>query len=496
MRIPVLSLFYVSQGSTGGGSSLILGKLSSLTILSEDQKGLWYAKQMQRIARAQNVLMFILPVETGGYVIPELREIADYVIAFLRRKETLIHGLAGNFALRERNVVDARNSINDVEQELNDWEGMELIRPVKEDPEYETKMMEFEKQWLRRDEGIAIAKRNLEKRFDRWREADKSLQQDKQKVIIWEEEAQSGAQKQYQEDSDALVRLEGAFKVVSKAMSDLFEQVPKAESVVRDMGEVGVDPFETMDLRRCYANLVKRFKCDDEFGKSTTIMSGMRVSQEGKPLMSYMRVMEEFHLILVDLGVKTIPVEDLVAMVAISGMDKMPRKAFLKQISSVAQTLAMVESGSLGKEKSLLERWKEHVRLDERAGRIGATFESANGGGVKSDESKSNKELLKKQKEASQVLSVAEIAELRKRAVCYDFRDNKCDRGDRCRFSHDGALVGAARKEKLEAERSSLPTSAIVNSVNKSMGGAATSVFGRLSASYVSDDEEAEEEDD
>jgi hypothetical protein len=90
-----------------------------------------------------------------------------------------------------------------------------------------------------------------------------------------------------------------------------------------------------------YANLLEHYRNGDEMCVTTTIIGGMKLSQQsGQSLKAFFRLAsEEFMQRLMRMKVKTIRVSDLAAMIVIGGMAKRHQEEFLKSESQLALTL-------------------------------------------------------------------------------------------------------------------------------------------------------------
>ena len=82
--------------------------------------------------------------------------------------------------------------------------------------------------------------------------------------------------------------------------------MPKADEVVHTKREDGLDPFEENNMRQCLANLLTRYRKDDELGVLTTVIQGMGEKQGNKDLSTHFRNSEDFLKNLLRLEVHTL----------------------------------------------------------------------------------------------------------------------------------------------------------------------------------------------
>ena len=118
---------------------------------------------------------------------------------------------------------------------------------------------------------------------------------------------------------------------LTKFLHDLIKKVPKAEEVVHTKPEEGLDPFEENDMRQCLAILLARYRKNDELGVLTTVIQGMGEKQGSKDLATHVKNCEDFLKNLIRLEIHSISAEDLVAIIAIAGMNETHRTEFMKQ---------------------------------------------------------------------------------------------------------------------------------------------------------------------
>lgn len=238
-----------------------------------------------------------------------------------------------------------------------------------------------------RDEAIMALNNAYDTEYEKWTVAQAELIADQHKVEEWTTSIKARAIKQHREDSDALLRAEKAMGILKKFLQGLMVKVPSIEGVVRKMDDEGKDPYTAGNMRKCYGNMLEAYRKDDELGVATCIMTGMKLKQQPKQtLRAFVRQVEEFHQTLSVLGIQTITIADLAAMVAIGGMLEKHRSAFLLAESALALALDSLEESTEGEEsgstsstssrrrRALLTKVLAFVKTEETREQLGVGF--------------------------------------------------------------------------------------------------------------------------
>ena len=261
----------------------------------------------------------------GAKEIPIIPPIEDYLQAFLNLEANTIHGLEKEIQLKEKYVELCQ-------QELNAHvKGMSRRRTPRRDHEEDVKENEDEEQ----DPAVEVAQDRIEysKLFEKWEQQMKGLREKQQQLEDWLAQCRKEANAQFAADIDAKKRFNEIMCALPKFLHDLIKKVPKAEEVVHTKREDGLDPFEENDMRQCLANLLARYRKNDELGVLTTVIQGMGKKQGNEDLATHVRNCEDFFKNLIRLEVHSISAEDLAAIVAIAGINETHRTEFKKQMT-------------------------------------------------------------------------------------------------------------------------------------------------------------------
>jgi hypothetical protein len=320
-RIDSLKAFYVNVKRSVSMSNVEI-KTKNFT---EDMKGQWVTEQFILAAKTLCVNEFIQPLSRGGVPIPHIPEMKNYVRAFRKTKQETMKELTDVIDMREHYVKVLRQKLNKRRETLNENEdsesGMRLSLDDSSSDAFETEYRKWQKEAL-------------------------ALQQDKQKIVDWEEKCRKDANEQYNDDQDALSRLVLALSDLKTFLDKLMRRVPEVEDYVRNKGEDDRDPFDEGDMRTCLSNLLDRYRRDDKMGVLTTIMAGMKETQtKTGDLMSFFRTIENWIMELTRLNVNEISIKDLGAIIYLQGMNEKHRKEFLTQQNIMEVTLEDRDGG-------------------------------------------------------------------------------------------------------------------------------------------------------
>ena len=128
------------------------------------------------------------------------------------------------------------------------------------------------------------------KLFEKWEQKMKGLREKQQQLEDWLAQCRKEANCQFAADTDAKKRFNEIMCALTKFLHDLVRKVPKAEEVVHIKREDGLDPFEVNDMRQCLANLLARYRKNDELEVLTTVIQSMGEKQGNKDLAKHVRL--------------------------------------------------------------------------------------------------------------------------------------------------------------------------------------------------------------
>jgi hypothetical protein len=468
-RIDSLKAFYVNV-KRGVNMTNVDNKTKNFT---EDMKGQWVTEQFILAAKTLCVIEFVAPLSRDGVAIPVIPEVEKYEMAFRQVKMETMTDLQDVIEMRDEYVKNLRTKLRSKRETMNK---MKATSEEDEDPsrkEAKEKMrLSFE------DESSADS---YDSDYRRWQKEALALQQDKQKIVDWEEKLRKEANIQYNEDQDALSRMTQALSDLKVFLDKLMRKVPEVEDYVRNKNEDDCDPFDEGDMRTCLTNLLDRYRRDDKMGVLTTIMAGMKESQQkGQDLTSYFRVVENWIMELTRLHVNEISIKDMGAIIYLQGMHEKHRKEFLNQQNIMEITLEDRDSSSVSEDG-------RSVRNDQSLYRKVRTFtkgvadsqlvnKKLNGYKAVMADRNGNQKQNEKETEAQNAFSIKGDKE---RGICYKFassgtcdRENcsfkhekhetaqgvcwkwqntgKCDFGAKCRFKHEESKAGGGEKESSQ----------------------------------------------
>jgi histone H2B len=179
-------------------------------------------------------------------------------------------------------------------------------------------------------------------------EATSALQSTQDKIEALEGEAVKLAKKNRERDSFAIQRLSRALALLKTIIGKLIAKIPALDDVVRARRhEEDFDPFEIGDMRRVVANLMLKFRRDDEMNLLLQLVSFMKEKQDNKSESKFLLTVDEHLLRITKLGVKQISVTDLAAIIYLAGLNNEPRRDFFKQRIFFAEHLTVMRKDIL-----------------------------------------------------------------------------------------------------------------------------------------------------
>jgi len=432
VRIKELMKFYVP----GDASSLtfIDSEIPASKKLSEEGKGAWATDQFLAAAKAVFLEPFILErSHSSSYEVPALMTQGEYIKGQLEKRRNFIDDMESGF-------MDKQRRIDTLKSRLIKAEGA-LAKATGSVDSSAEELSELEEQ-------IDII-------YDKWNQEVVNLKREKLKSEEIKAVAVEKGVKQYQADTDAKKNLLVAMGALKKFLSSLIKKVPTIEEVVREAREDGADPYEKLDLRTVYKNLVKRYRSSSEMGVTTTLMIGMQSKQGNESLGSFIRSIEEFYQTVVNLGITQVSTADLCAMIAIIGMKDKHRTDFMKIENTLAlavgdgvgsdseseddgSTTISRQSGRKGR-RSLWSKVKLFSKKESEYTVLHTKFTGnskvTQAGDPGAASQLSSKEAQKRLKEAQQIFAMSLKKE--NNSICFEFaKDGRCSRGDACRFIH------------------------------------------------------------
>eukprot|EP01034_Spumella_vulgaris_P044304 gene44304-55096_t len=296
---------------------------------------------------------------------------------------------------------------------------------------------------------LEIAGVTKERCYISWMSHHAVLEKDKQRVRDIESSAVKSGSDQHSKDIAAFARLVESLEKLKTSSTSL------VVTVCAMRGE-SVDPFEAGDMRGCYANLVHHYRKGDEMCVTTTIIGGIKLTQQqSQSLKAFFRLAgEEFMQRLLRMNIKSISVSELAAMIVIGGMNKKNQEDFLKSNSQLTLTLESIgddvegnfSSGSSVVSRrgpqSMFDKLRAYVKVDSELDMISTRLKGVSGlmetsGGASAAGSLSLKEAKKRALEAQQVLVAVEASASGEKAVCIQFQQTgRCGFGSKCKYLH------------------------------------------------------------
>lgn len=451
-RMKVLDKFYVGKVSN---AALIEEELKSNSVLSDDVKGQWVTEQFFKAATTLHVEVFVKPLEQGGMAIPEIPPLEHYEVKHSELKAVVMRNILDSLPMRQRAedrarrlVAEADEWVEDLRVKLEELTGTE--DSTTEDPAETAKMAKLLDELDKANEAYEV-------RYAKWSNEQACLQKDLQTVEEWRQKAKSAAMAQRDADCDALRQVVNALALLKKFVAGLMVKVPTVGIVIRQMGEFGGDPYEGSDMRRCYANLLAKYRKTEDLDVAMSVIIALKESQQANETVGqFTRRIQEFHEEMVRMGIRTISVSDLSAMIMISGMHQSSRESFLKTETTLALAMSDAEAtddflseagdeerttGGTKMKRSLLGKTLRFVGQQETEQHLNAMLNT--NGAVKNAAPTStvstSKEALRRVREAQQAFAVAVRSE--DRGACYEYaRSGKCNRPN-CTFKHQQTMA-------------------------------------------------------
>jgi hypothetical protein len=446
-RIKELGKFYVGKVTN---AALIEDALPGGQ-MSEEAKGLWATDQILKAARTLHVEEFIVAIEgENGMEIPEIPNMEEYVRAFRNLESLHVKGVRETIPIRERAEGRARKALADAETMVADKEdNLAKFQKIRNPSMDQKEALEGNLK------SLEVAFNVVEEAQQKWQAEHTNLLHNIKIVEDWERGAVKAARVQFDLDSDAHRQLLNALALLKKFVSGVMLKVPSVGTVIRQMGENLGDPYELSDMRRCYSNLVARFRKSEALDVATSVILAIKDTQQGnESLGTFARRTQEFYQEMIRMGVTQISMADLSAVILIAGMKEGLRKLFMQSETTLALALdnmdddlgidddtATVRSRARRSLSSKTLRFvakqeEEELMLNKLAGR--------KSGGVSGGDA--NKDVHKRVKEAQ--LAFATAVRAADKHACYEFaRSGSCARGDACTFKH----IGSSGSEKQGA---------------------------------------------
>ena len=461
-RITELEYFYTSD-SVKNDKVIEVVDLKEKKKFSEEVQGQYALDQLEATLDVLRVKQFVIPTkDKGGCEIPEVPSREDYFNAHVEAKSKTVTNIMDSQAARgsylevlKRKMEKARGRRNTM------FQTMEQNAEDNEDNENQRQSISFED-----EKDIDKVNDEFENAYAKWNREQQAQNDDmlRQEAII--ENCRKYASKQHDDDADAVNRLLSALFALKKFIQNLIKKFPFLSEIVRTKRADGIDPYDDNDMRTCYVNLLDRYRQSDEKGILTTTMSGMGEKQGGKSLSAFLLSVEDWHQTMIRMGVQSISISDLAAIITLKGMNENYRIEFLQQEAALELTLDALEqedelngedgmsTGTSAKKdkKTLLVRVKNFIQQDKNKRLINQRL--SGGTGVSSDTSPANarKEAEEKLKEAQNVF--AATVDKAGTVVCQHFsRFGSCRFGSGCRYKHETSQEkeeSAKRKKAMD----------------------------------------------
>jgi hypothetical protein len=456
-RIEDLQDFY-SRG-TNATSNVIEADLKKK--MSEEARGQWVTEQLTSAAKAMAVEQFVIPLDRGSArEIPAIPALDEYVEAYINLNAESMDKRKDKMKLKEEyagmcqkrlEVYRRRTERRQSPERQEDGLGGEMeAREADSDDNADVKIAHDDER----------AMREYSKLFKEWEQQEASLQNEQRTIEEWIADCRQKASKQYASDRDAMACLLNTLAALKKFLQNLIKKVPEVEDIVHTKRDDGLDPFEENDMRQCLGNLLSRYRKDDELGILTTVIQGMGEKQGSKPLSAHIRNCEDFLKNMIRLRLEFLPVDDLVAMVAIAGMQETTRTEFIHQFDMYNKAFQHMESEvddnsttrSSKPKKSLFTKVREFARQHDDTSLINqklrGTKEYSNVTTSSSDSQVQSpqeaKRIMIEAQQAFAALSTDRVPEeVKNKSVCFQFeKTGKCRNGDKCRFLHPTQAQG------------------------------------------------------
>jgi uncharacterized protein with GYD domain len=444
-RIKALEKFYVGKVSN---AALIEDELKSAGSLSEEVKGQWVTEQMIKAAMTLHVDVFVKPLESGGICIPEIPAIERYEEKHSELRKVGMKGIRDTLPLRQKAEERARKLVYEADAFVDSVKAqIESTDRTTPDgrAEYDQLLDELDK-----------AGTEYDSRYTKWSNEQTNVQRDIQTIEEWKQTVKRGAMTQRDADCDALRQVHNALAILKKFVSGLLTKVPSVGPVIRESGEFDGDPYGASDMRRCYANLLAKFRKTEDLDVATTVIIAIKDSQQGnESVRQFTSRVQEFHEEMVKMGIRQISISDLSAIIMISGMKEAPRRAFLQTETTLSLAMGtdgeaddLIDAGDEEKtvastkvKRSLLGKTLRFVAKQEAEEQLLVKL-SSNGSSKKSDSNTTAKEAQKRMREAQ--LAFATAVKTEDKEACFGFaRYGKCKFGDNCQFKHEMSVLSS-----------------------------------------------------
>lgn len=449
-RIEEMEYFYTSE-SVKNDKVLEVVDLKDKKKFSEEAQGLWVLEQIEAVLDILRVKNFVLPKDKDGVEIPVIGPREEYFEAFKEAKRSTIANIVDAQDAREAYIdilklkmEKAKGRRQTVYQQDND----EQKDDGDEDHDHINISNEAEKEAVNEEYVKAYAK---------WNKEQQTQNEDmmRQENII--ESCRKHSSHQHDEDIDAVNRLLSSLFLLKKFIQGLIKKFPFIEEVVRQKRKDGFDPYDVNDMRSCYGNMLDRYRQGDEMGILTTIMSGMAEKQGNKSMSAFLVGVEDWHQTMIRLGVQSISMSDLAAIITLKGMNEKHRVEFLQQENALELTLDTLDteeddeknedssSVSVRKEKkSLLVRVKKFIQQDKNRRLMNQRLSGGSGISNAPSSEMTRKEAEVKLREAQNVF----VTTLDK-SICKSYATTgNCRFGSSCKYKHEETVMS---KSKVQA---------------------------------------------
>ena len=463
VRIPELEEFYAS--SEMSLKNISIDEFPKGIKLTDEAKGQWAIEQFSNAARSLNVLPFIIPLDqeksrevpflnnSDFYVKRELELLGptlEHLQKTLPRKKERMDLLSDECDMMKLEI-DRLDILSD---ESVDNASAEKISP----PKSQRSNRKSSKVALDRNAPPAhdnkkvdgsdskVLSRDYTRTLENWQRSEDNYRQTLSEINkIYADASRAGAQAQSR-DLDARVHLINALSVLKNYLALLFKKFKDLEEVCRSSNITETyDPYEQGNMRQVYANMIHKYRKQDELGVIATIVSFMGEKQGSKTLTRWMTQVEEFHIALKRLDVDSVPVGDLCALLALSGMAETNRKAFFSKesilnlaaedrLDTVGHDMHSdsISLGSVSRKKHLFERVRHFVRKERDISDISDKFRGQKDG----DDTKSLSSERESDNRQIYAASVTTSKKVDQKTCDFFARNGTCRFGDKCKFAH------------------------------------------------------------
>lgn len=441
-RMEQLEYFYTSD-SVKNDKVIEVVDLKDKKKFPEEVQGQWALDQLEATLDVLRVKNFVIPKDKGGFDIPEIESRDIYFEAHLEAKRGTVANLEDSQTARQDYITVLR-----MKMEKSRGRRETFFQKLQEEREYagteQRQSISFED-----DEDIDKANDDFANAYARWNREQQAQNEDILRHENIVENCRKHASKQHDDDADAVNRLLSALFAIKKFIQGLMKKFPFLGEIVRNKRKDGIDPYDDNDMRACYINLLNRYRQSDEMGILTTIMSGMGEKQGNKSMSSFLLSVEDWHQTMIRMGVSTISVSDLAAIITLKGMNETHRVEFLHQETALELTLETLDQDeeededgandgmsttSVKKEKkSLLVRVKKFIQQDKTKRLINQRLSGGNGISSDNMQASQKKDSEERIREAQNVFAATED----KNSVCQHYaKFGNCRFGDKCKYKH------------------------------------------------------------